>query len=391
MELLHASSPPELFQASPIPRLRSCYPDKGYTTSMFGYIRSAKQRVECIEWNNTQTGRRFEWEVTLSLLSPYTPKELRDQINRLTKRLSKEGIDGHWAREVSKESNLCHYHCLILDKPSMTKERLRKLLARAGNETGFPCRRIYVSKIKNEWEAWRVLRYSLKAKVAGRRKDGTRSKDKWAGKRVLFRKGLGLRKVGTFGARFWLKGWKGDPQKSWSEHRIARHLLATKKAKIDAALQDPQLARLVMHMHQHLAVPLDLARWNVGMNPDSPRVREWADTLANRSATCVPSAIPTNTGPVSLASSSSGVDTDRPRRQRRRGSFRRPLFRSVMRAGLGGAVRLVHSLVRMARAPRHRHGLEAFGSAPGNRMLHPPTLPRLRKPGDLAIPLGRSP
>jgi hypothetical protein len=392
MELLPASCPPELSQATPIPRLRSCYPDKGYTTSVYGYIRSAKQRVECIEWNNTQTGRRFEWEVTINLLTPFTPKELREQINRLTKRLAKEGLDGHWAREVSKGSNLCHYHFLILDQFPTTSRRLKQLLIRVGKEAAFPKSRIFVRRIEDEREAWRTLRYSLKAKVAGLRKDGTWSRDKWAGKRVLFSKGLGLRKVGTFGATFWLKGWKGDPRKSWSEPRIARHLLAMKKAKIDATLQDPDLARLVMHIHRHLGVPLDLARWKVGMHPDSPQVRQWADALVSkRTPVRVPTALPTKTGPVCPISPPSAADTARHRRQRRPGLFHRPLFRSVVRSRLGAGARLVTPLLWMARIPRPREFTHAFVSAPGELTLQTPASPRLRNPDDLAIPLGRSP
>lgn len=392
MELFPASPPPFLFQTSPKPRLNSCHADKGYTTSVYGHIRSAKQRVECIEWNNRQTGRRFAWEVAISLLSQQYPGRLRTEINKLAKRFAEEGFDGHWAREIVKRTNICHYHFLFLDGFQGSCKQLKRRLRRCAKDSKFSKCRIFVRRINNERESWRALRYSLKAKVAGRREDGTWSKDKWAGKRVLFEKGFRLPKVGTFG-NFWLKGWNGDPRQSWSESRISRHLLAEKNARIDTALEDPRLAALVLHMHKALGVPLGLARWKVGLDPESPQVREWAEKLYGEA----------NGHRLDLRADGHVVRgrraSPRPAPQRAR---RRPQIRTLVRAlfssrwprrscwaGLALGQCLPVSRLRSVSIPK------GGPDEPGGRSLLPRgtivARGRHRQPTDLAVPLGQSP
>lgn len=256
---------PALFQANPYKTNRSLYPPKSYTENIEAFCETARKRRSAIIRNLRITGRHFSHLVTINLYEEHHPAIINRDFRELAKTLKRHGLNGHWTIEVNR-SNCLHWHLLFLDFRG-TPTHLKTLIAAFLKGMSFPRFRVEVEAVDEERY---VLDYCLKVMkpgywlvkddstwIGGR---STSVSDLYARKRILFAKGTGLDKHGTFGS-FWAEGWN---------ERKLRKQIQLEAARIEENLKDPRVRRLVEHIHITNSISLTTAKWAFALDPYEP-------------------------------------------------------------------------------------------------------------------------
>jgi len=194
----------DIFQDKPKFISNSLHPDKGWTTSISGYLAEAKKLSGCLIENKRLHGKPYTWLVTLNIHKTMTPISLKEWVEnhwtRIKRNLGSQKVVCFWAIEVNKKNKI-HYHLLLTS--NHTKKELEEII-----EKSMPLRGSvggWHKKVKIiDGKSKRIPYYITKAKIEGITKKGWHSKDLYKRKRVLFVPHLGIKKHGIVG-KFWLK------------------------------------------------------------------------------------------------------------------------------------------------------------------------------------------
>lgn len=174
------------------------FPDKGWTETILGAQKEAKKLKYCLVKNKELAGTPYTWFVTVNFHEAMLPKASAALWTKACRKLKDKGVKSFWSREVNSESKL-HYHLILLSEHTekSIKEIFTKSLPKK-TEAGwhFSVKRIAA----NDWD---LFAYVGKAKEPGLDADGMPIDDRYAEKRLLLKKGIGLRKVGSLGG-FWV-------------------------------------------------------------------------------------------------------------------------------------------------------------------------------------------
>lgn len=154
---------PQLFLSSPPTASPSLFRPKGYTGCRVGYWRSSRQRLKTILRNSRILGRRFTHLCNINLLAPRHPELINRDFKEFLKKLSKEGVSGHWTIEIDR-SNIVHWH-LLFQNYGGDEDSLKATVTRCLKSVStFPRFRVYADRIRNQR---RKLEYVLKVKKTG--------------------------------------------------------------------------------------------------------------------------------------------------------------------------------------------------------------------------------
>jgi hypothetical protein len=255
-----------IFQEKPLYSKPSIYPASGWTETVEGYIREAKELTLCLARNRKLMRRPYSWVVHLNISEELSPKAHGDLWTKACRKLRDRGVVCLWVREPTKNNRL-HYHIVV--KNPIGNAELRRAF-----EASMPPRsvvkwRLRIEPIKKEW---RLLYYVSKAKIRGRVR-GKFVEDMHARKRLLLKPSLGLRKFGTVGD-FW------EPGKSkavlWDEIKEI-------EAKIADGLETPHIHELLDHVENLVGNYPGFSRKKLersfGHSAKTPAIRNWIDWL----------------------------------------------------------------------------------------------------------------
>ena len=107
-----------------------------------------------------------------------------------------------------------------------------------------------------------------------------KSSDLYAGKRLLFRKGLGLKKVGHIG-----DFWEKPKWKLWEE-------IKEREKRISDGQESPEIKRLIEHVKGFLGPdvsPKTIER-NIGLHSQSPGIQQWCKEISEKRNDSIESA-----------------------------------------------------------------------------------------------------
>lgn len=261
------SSPDDgkLYQQRPTYSKPSLYRPKGWTDTVVGYQREAKQWAMCLLRNRRLMKRPYTWAVHINLNEEFPPDQLGPMWTKVARKLEGRGIVALWVREANRLNKL-HYHIVV--KNIIGKTALKKAI-----EESMPSRTVVkwrkrVEPIKNEW---RLCHYVVKAKVKGRNKIGVVVDDLYWAKRLLFKAKMPFRKVGIIGD-FWEQG--KSKSKLWND-------IKTIEKKISDGLEKPNVKRLAAYVHDFIGgyFPLQQVERSISHDADEPVVQEWIERL----------------------------------------------------------------------------------------------------------------
>ncbi|MBL4886288.1 MAG: hypothetical protein JKY95_17380 [Planctomycetaceae bacterium] len=123
----------------------------------------------------------------------------------------------------------------------------------------------HIDKINSTY--YHYVRYIFKAKVKGFWK-GKPVEDKWKHKRLLFKKNLSFKKVGTIG-KFWMK-----PKKVlWQQVKDV-------EKRIGEGLEQAGMEELVVHVAELTGEPIKDVERTLGYYSDESTIKEWIETIA---------------------------------------------------------------------------------------------------------------
>ena len=243
----------------------SQYQPKGWTDTVLGYQREAKQWAMCLLRNRRLMNRPYTWAVHINLNEEFPPDQIGPMWQKVSRKLEDMGIVAVWVREPNSLNKL-HYHIIV--KNVIGKTALKKAI-----EDAMPSRKIVqwrkrVEPIKNEW---RLCHYVVKAKVKGRNKKGVLVEDLYRTKRLLFKANMPFRKVGTIGD-FWEQG--KSKTKLWNDIKAI-------EKKIGDGLENPNVKRLAEYVHDYINgyIPLKKIERSFGHDADEPVVKDWIEQL----------------------------------------------------------------------------------------------------------------
>jgi hypothetical protein len=244
-----------IFQRNPIYDRCSQYPKKGWTETIIGAINEAEREVQLLARNGPYT-----FGVSLNLEAVLTPKEIIAVWNKIQRNLRKQ-IIAEWIREPSR-SNHCNYHLLV--KSQHEAKELHRIIKESIPD-GIT-NHIQERPLATQGDAIRWIRYILKAKVSGYLPNGKFTYDKWGSKRLLFKSGLGLKKLGTIGP-FWDK----PKCKMKAEFKAEQEQIEAKG-----------IGPLADHIWDFLggAVSLQEIRRNLAYSWETEAIKTWAEKIA---------------------------------------------------------------------------------------------------------------
>jgi hypothetical protein len=220
--MIYSSNPEEiLYQIRPKKRNRS----QTYTESQWhtkdGAIYEANRLSQCVAWaRRYYFEEEFTYFVSVNITQYLSPDQLKELWKKVRRSLSNNGVIALWVLEISRRTNHFNYHFLLRSKHDNLKDILK--FAFKTVKTNIKV------EVYNPREGHLVVRYMTKAKTAKYLDGMLISLDRWATKRVLFRRDLGLNKFGSLGD-FWPVGKNRDS--IWAEiiehqRRIREGLLA---------------------------------------------------------------------------------------------------------------------------------------------------------------------
>lgn len=243
----------------------SKFQPKGWTDTVLGYIREAKQWAMCLLRNRRLMKRPYTWAVHINLNEEVPLDTIAPMWEKTCRKLNDRGLVCIWVRE-SNRLNKMHYHIIV--KTSISIAELKRAI-----DDAMPSRKVVkwrkrVEPIINEW---RLCHYVFKAKVNGYNKHGIMVDDLYRTKRLLFKANMPFRKVGTIG-EFW-EGGK-NKTKMWNEIRAIEKRIAD-------GLGKPNMTLLVKHVYQLIGdtMPLKAIKRSLGYWADEPAIQDWLDSL----------------------------------------------------------------------------------------------------------------
>lgn len=255
----------KIYQANPTFSKPSQFEPKGWTDTVLGYIREAKQWAMCVLRNRRLMKQAYTWAVHINLNEELPPDEIAPMWEKACRKLNERGIVCLWVREPNRLNKL-HYHIIV--KNPISEADLKKAIDEA-----MPSRKVVkwrkrVEAIINEW---RLCHYVFKAKVKGRNKQGVMADDLYRKKRLLFKANMPFKKVGTIGD-FWESG--KNKKKLWDEIKAIEKRIAD-------GLEKPNMTMLVKHVYELIGdtLPLKEIKRCLGYWADEPAIQDWVDNL----------------------------------------------------------------------------------------------------------------
>lgn len=225
-----------LYQTNPTEYLKAHPGRTSWTESLHLYWKSARKQAHLLRVNSRLAKAAYTWEAVIYFHGTMTPADLpahQKLWSNVSEKLSKGGLIAFWVREPSKAGNI-HYH--FIGRSDQTPQQVRALIEAAMPKRAAVSWHLHVARIMKQEP---TILYAVKAKIAGWSK-GRWVPDKWAGKRLLFQKGIRLRKHGTVG-RFWERSTK----KLWAE--VVAH-----ERRIAAGLERPEIEKLVRYVYKEM-------------------------------------------------------------------------------------------------------------------------------------------
>lgn len=257
-----------LYQIDPPYSLQSKYPLKGWTETVVGHNKeSAKLSRDILQ--NRKLGKFFyTWHVTINIELIQTAQEVVATWKEATTKLDERGIIAIWLREPTTTGGV-HYHLLLRNNI----ERLE--LERVIRESMFDQKEFGAKKcgwhmnLTPVEDDWKLVHYITKAKVPGYHV-GKYVEDYYAEDRLLFKKGLGLKKCDTIG-QFWVNSRK------WVHQTIC-----DREKRIADGLSEPGVQSACDYVYELLGrtVERKLVERSFGYHSSKAGVRHWIMSLS---------------------------------------------------------------------------------------------------------------
>ena len=262
---MYSSVPDDkIFQTKPLRTKSSNFKLKSWTETVHGYLNEAKNLTTCLIRNRELAKAPYTLFLTIYVDAVMQPKAINDWWRKASRNLNRSGVVALWVREPTR-TNKVHYHLLL--RSIHSKEQLTTII-----EECLPSRasgRWHKNIKKVRPRDGRLLRYITKAKTAGKTKSGVYLSDLYHKKRLLFKSGLGIRKVGTIG-KFWVKSRKAI----WDD-------VKAREKRIAEGLEQPNVRRLANYAYEFVDgyVPLPQIERNFGYYWDSAGTQNWIEQV----------------------------------------------------------------------------------------------------------------
>jgi hypothetical protein len=250
----------KIYQKKPLWSQPAVHKLKSWTETVEGYLNEAKKLTNCLFRNRKLAREPYTWFVTIYVDVVMEPKAINEWWKKAVRNLQRKGVVALWVREPTS-TNKVHYHLLLRSRHS--KSQLVNII-----EESLPSRGLgrWHKNIKPvDGSDWRLLHYITKAKTAGETKSGKYVTDLYRSKRLLFKRGLGIRKHGTIGA-FWVKSKEGI----WRD-------VQAKEKRIAEGLAQKNVKRLAEYAYEFMGgtVPLRKIERNFGYYSNSSGILNW--------------------------------------------------------------------------------------------------------------------
>jgi len=261
-----------LFQIQPRHSSPSSFKQKGWTSTVTGYLYESDKLARLIMRNMTYMDHPYTWAVTIKIKSVLTAQHIREMWPRVCRKLRNGGFVGLWVIEPHHK-NTIHYHMIVSSHCSQqrTLARLIEKSMPPRSELSFHKQ---VAPIKSVYH-W--ARYITKAKTRGTIRNRV-VQDKYAKKRLLFVSGSRIQKSREIGS-FWKK----------PKHVLWLEIVQIEK-QIAKGLEDQQVRDLAQHVHKLLGqtVSQNHVERSLGYSSESPIVRDWIAAIGGDSQTFRP-------------------------------------------------------------------------------------------------------
>lgn len=230
--MLNSTPAPKLFQLRPKKRHRPLgYTEDGWHT-LDGFLYEADKLSRCVQWARRRYfPSEFTYFASINFTEDMTAADMKAAWSSACRYLKDKGVVALFVCEASRRSNHFNFH-LLLRSHTLNLTALLKFATKTEKTN------IRVEKY-NPGEGRFTVRYMTKAKTAKYKNGELVSRDRWAKKRVLFRKELKVRKYGTIGS-FW--------PKAVNKEAIWKEIIAHEK-KIAEGLQQPGAEEYAVELH----------------------------------------------------------------------------------------------------------------------------------------------
>ena len=254
----------KIFQQKPLWSKSSNFKLKSWTETVQGYLNEAQKLTTCLIRNRELARQPYTWFLTIYVDVIMKPKAINDWWRQASRNLHRNGVVALWVREPTR-TNKVHYHLLL--RSTHSRDDLETII-----EKSLPSRtlgRWHKNFKPVKKRDGRLLRYITKAKTSGKTKAKVYVADLYRKKRLLFKSGIGIRKVGTIG-KFWFK----------SRESIWKDVVAQEK-RISEGLAKKNIKRLAQHAYEFVGgyVPLTQIERNFGYYWDSPSTQTWIEQV----------------------------------------------------------------------------------------------------------------
>lgn len=253
-----------LFQLKPRFSTPSSFKQKGWTSTVTGYLYESDKLARLILRNLTYMDHPYTWAITIKIHKVLSSREIRALWPKVCRRLRAGGFVGLWVIEPHHD-NTIHYHMIASSHRGQRKQLARLIEKSMPPRSELPYHK-QVAPIKSVYH-W--TRYMTKAKTRGTYR-GREVPDAYQTKRLLFVSGLRLQKSREIGP-FWKKKWPV----LWQELRDI-------EKRIAAGLKDNRVQDLANYVHELLGKTVTLSRIqrSFGYSSEKPAVQDWIASLA---------------------------------------------------------------------------------------------------------------
>jgi hypothetical protein len=242
--------PPEkLYQTRPVRRLRPPgFTEDGWHT-LDGFLYESDKLARCVMWARR---RYFQTEFTsfasINITEDVTAAEMKVLWSKVARYLKNNGVVALYTCEASRNTNRFNFHLLLRSETANLKELLK--FATKGVSTNVQVRRYDPGMGRF------TVRYMVKARTTKYKNNVFLSRDRWARKRVLFRKELKVRKY----------GWIGDFLPPGKNKDVLWKEIIAHERRISEGLQEPGAEDYAAELHELVdgTVSLDHIRRSVG-------------------------------------------------------------------------------------------------------------------------------
>lgn len=224
-----------IYQKRPIYSDVFSYRRKSWCDTVVSYINRASSYSSLLIDNQRISGNYYRHMVTINLLVELPLESANAIFSKTFKHLQRNGVVAFWSKEPTK-SNKLHIHMLVHSDHEQIE--LRQMIKHAMPDRKSVPWKQQVKPLKEDSLNIYMCYYVCKGKIAGKRKNGKWSKDLYAPKRLLFKKGLGFQKIGVING-FW--------------HRPISQLRKEKQkieSEIAYGIQQPGIIDLVAYLYE---------------------------------------------------------------------------------------------------------------------------------------------